>query len=569
MKKFYELKNLRGDIIGGLVAGIVALPLALAFGVQSGLGAVAGLYGAIAIGILAAIFGGTATQASGPTGPMTVVSAALVAAAVEFSGSLESALGIIFITFFLGGAFQILFGVLNIARYVKFLPYPVISGFMSGVGLIIILLQLFPFAGVSAPKNTLGVITELPRLFTELNWAALGLGAFTVAVYFLFPKITKVVPSALVALVSATLLGYFLRLDIPLIGDIPSGLPSLQIGTILSVDTSAYLLILEYALVLAVLGSIDSLLTSVIADNITKTKHDSNRELIGQGIGNMAAALVGGIPGAGATKGTVVNINAGGTTRLSGTIHGLFLLAVLLGLGQLAAYIPLSVLAGILIPIGFAIIDKKGFRHLRRVPKADAVVLIAVFLVTTFGSLIQAVGIGIVLASLLFMKRSSDLAEKGTAVTAFAGIEGEEVWEDEASAYPNLRNCVYIKHLYGPMFFGFTSHFQDLIKNLDEGICALIIRMDRVPHMDQSGLYAMEEAILDLTRRDVTVLLTGLHPQPYDMLRSIDVIPDLLPEDRLFDEFEDSIKWLKSEGLIKNGSNGAGKETELKPEAVN
>jgi SulP family sulfate permease len=369
-------------------------------------------------------------------------------------------------------------------------------------------------------------------------------------------------------LITASLGAFLLRLDVPLIGDIPSGLPSLQIGSFLTVDTSAYLLILEYALVLAVLGSIDSLLTSVIADNITKTKHNSNRELIGQGIGNIAAALIGGIPGAGATKGTVVNINAGGRTRLSGAVHGLFLLAVLLGLGQLAAYIPLSVLAGILIPIGFAIIDKKGFRHLLRVPKADAVVLVLVFLVTTFGSLINAVGIGVILASLLFMKRSSDLAEQGTAVTALAGIEGEDVWSDEIDDYPSLRDCVYIKHLYGPMFFGFTSHFQDLIQNLDKGICALIIRMDRVPHIDQSGLYAMEEAIFDLNQRGVTVLLTGLQPQPYDMLRTIDVIPDLLSEEQLFDEFEDSITWLRSEGLIKSDSNGFSTEKIGEPETV-
>jgi len=551
LKRIYDLKNLRGDLIGGLVAGIVALPLALAFGVQSGLGAVAGLYGAIALGILAAIFGGTATQASGPTGPMTVVAATLVAAVIEFSGSLESATGIIVLTFLLGGAFQILFGFLNIARYIKYLPYPVISGFMSGVGLIIILLQIYPLAGVAAPKTTLNVITELPRFFSSLNWAALGLGALTILIYYVFPRLTKAVPSALVALISVSLLSYFLKLNVPLIGEIPSGLPTLKVGSLLSIDSGAYLLILEYALVLAVLGSIDSLLTSVIADNITKTKHNSNRELAGQGIGNVVAALIGGIPGAGATKGTVVNINAGGRTRLSGTIHGLFLLAVLLGAGQLAAFIPLAVLAGILIPIGFAIIDKRGLKHLLHVPRADAVVLVTVFAITTFGSLIQAVGLGVVLASLLFMKRSSDLAEQGTAVTALAGVGGEEVWEDEASSFPVLRKCVYIKHLYGPMFFGFTSHFQDLIKNLDEGICALIIRMDRVPHMDQSGLYAMEEAILDLSRKGVTVLLTGLHPQPYDMLRTIDVIPDLVSEDRLFETFEDSVTWLKAEGMLK------------------
>jgi SulP family sulfate permease len=457
-------------------------------------------------------------------------------------------MGIIVLTFFLGGVLQILFGFLNIAKYIKFLPYPVISGFMSGVGLIIVLLQLYPFVGVKSPKSTLGVITEIPRFFAEMNLAALGLGLLTIAIYYLFPKITKAVPSALVALISVSLFSYLLKLDVPLIGEIPSGLPSLKIYGLFSVPSEAYLLIAEYALILAVLGSIDSLLTSVIADNITKTKHNSNRELIGQGIGNLVAALFGGIPGAGATKGTVVNINAGGRTRLSGTVHGLFLLAVLLGVGRLAAYIPLAVLAGILIPIGFAIIDKKGLKHLLHVPKADAVVLIAVLAITTFGSLIQAVGLGVVLASVLFMKRSSDLAEQGTSVTALAGTENEALWEDEVDDYLELKkNCVYVKHLYGPMFFGFTSRFQDLIKDLGETICALIIRMDRVPHIDQSGLYAMEEAILDLTRRGVYVLLTGLDEQPADMLRSIEVIPNLIPEDQIFEDFDDSIKWLRSE----------------------
>ncbi len=550
MKKIYDFKNFRGDLTGGLLAGVVALPLALAFGVQSGVGAVAGLYGAIILGFLGALFGGTATQVSGPTGPMTVISAALVSIAVQTYGSLDSALGIILLTFFLGGIFQIIFGFLNIARYIKFLPYPVISGFMSGVGLIIILLQVFPFGGVTSPKSTIDVLLELPRFFTEINFVALGLGALTVAIYYLFPKITKAVPSALVALVTVSLVSYFTKAQVPTIGDIPAGIPSLQIGTMFPIDTSLYLVVLEYALVLAALGSIDSLLTSVIADNITKTKHDSNRELIGQGIGNAVAALFGGIPGAGATKGTVVNINAGGRTRLSGVIHSIFLLAVLLGLGQLASFIPLAVLAGIIIPIGFAIIDKRALKHLLKIPKADAVVLILVFGITTFGSLIQAVGVGVVLASVLFMKRASDLAEQGTNVNALAGVEGEELWDDETTFTSDIKKCVYVKHLYGPFFFGFTSTFQDLIRSLDENICALIIRMDRVPHMDQSGLYAMEEAILDLTRRGVRVLLTGLQTQPSDMLKSIGAIPELVPQEQIFEDFKDSVKWLKQEDLI-------------------
>ncbi|MFD1061712.1 SulP family inorganic anion transporter [Winogradskyella litorisediminis] len=546
ISKFYNAKYLKGDLMGGLVAGIVALPLALAFGVQSGLGAISGLYGAIAVGIFAALFGGTATQASGPTGPMTVVSAALVAGAIELTGSLEAAMPIIVLTFLLGGIFQIVFGFLNIAGYVKYFPYPVVSGFMSGVGLIIIILQLFPFAGLSSAKSTWLVIQDFPRLFSDFNVYALILGAITVVVYYVFPYITKTIPSALVALITATLVGYFTGWDVPIIGEIPSGLPSLQIGGIFSVDANAYGLIAEYALVLAVLGSIDSLLTSVIADNMTKTKHNSNRELIGQGIGNSLAAIIGGIPGAGATKGTVVNINSGGRTRLSGTIHGLFLLTVLLGLGALAAYIPLSVLAGLLIPIGFKIIDVKGLKHLIRVPKADAVVLVIVLLITTFGSLIQAVGIGLLLASLLFMKRSSDIGEKGLEVGTLAGFDGEKPWQDEKDFYERYKDKVYIKHLYGPLFFGFTSHFQDEINNIPEQIEALIIRMDRVPYIDQSGLYALENAVLDLEKKGINVLLTAVQEQPKDKLISIDIIPDLISEEHIFDDISAAFAYIKT-----------------------
>ena len=546
MKRLYDFKNFKGDLTGGLVAGIIALPLALAFGVQSGMGAAAGLYGAIAVGIFAALFGGTETQASGPTGPMTVVSAALVAAAIELNGSLENAMGIILITFLLGGVFQIVFGLLNIAGYVKYFPYPVVSGFMSGVGLIIIILQLFPLVGLSSPKSTVAVIQDLPRMFAEGNLYALLLGAITVGIYYLFPKITKAIPSALVALVVASVIGYFSGWNVPVIGEIPSGLPSLQLTSLWPIDAGAYSIIAEYAIVLAVLGSIDSLLTSVIADNMTKTKHNSNRELIGQGIGNMLAALIGGIPGAGATKGTVVNINAGGRTRLSGALHGVFLLTVLLGLGTLAAHIPLAVLAGLLIPVGFKIIDFKGLKHLRVVPRADALVLIIVLLITTFGSLINAVVIGVALASLLFMKQSSDLAKNGMDVGPVSDFDGSKPWQDEIEFYEKYKDKVIIKHLYGPLFFGFTSYFKDEIKNLNPDISALIIRMDRVPYIDQSGLYALEEAVFDLKARNVEVIVTGLKEQPKDQLEAIDLIDDLIPHEDVFENIQAAFDYLET-----------------------
>ncbi len=548
--KFYDFKNLKGDLSGGVVAGVVALPLALAFGVQSGLGAIAGLYGAIILGILAALLGGTATQASGPTGPMTVVSASVVALAISKFGGIENALPIVLVTFFLGGIFQILFGLSRVGSYIKYFPYPVISGFMSGVGLIIILFQIFPFFGFSSPKSTIAVLQNFPKIFTGTNVAAIGIGLLTIAVYYLFPRITKAVPSTLVALIVASLVAYFLKIEVPLIGNIPSGLPELKIAGFFSIPSEAYAKIIEYAIVLAALGSIDSLLTSVIADNVTKTRHNSNRELIGQGIGNAVAAMFGGIPGAGATKGTVININSGGKTRLSGAIHGCFLLMILLGAGSLAAYIPIPVLAGILIPVGLNIIDYKALKHLLKVPRADMFVLLLVLIITTFGNLIYAVGIGIVLASVLFMKKIGDLAEERTNLKSLEEAHPESLWPDEQTLYAEYKNSVYIKRLYGPLFFGSVSGFQSMADKLDVDMKALIIRMDRVPYIDQSGLYALENLLFDLKKKDLPVILVGLQEQPKDKLLAIGIIPNLVQEDTICADIETAYILLKSKLTI-------------------
>lgn len=271
---------------------------------------------------------------------------------------------------------------------------------------------------------------------------------------------------------------------------------------------------------------------------MTKTRHSSNQELIGQGIGNMLAGLFGGIPGAGATKGTVVNINAGGKTRVSGAIHGLFLLAVLLGLGSLASRIPLAVLAGLLIPVGFKIIDFKGLKHLAKVPKSDAVVLVIVLLITTFGSLIQAVGVGLALSSLLFMIKAGKSGEERLSSSSLEALEDEKPWQDELPFYEANKERVLIKHINGPLFFGFTSYFKQQMEQVKAPVRIVIIRMDRVPFIDQSGLYTLEDSILELEMRQIDVFLVGLQEQPHDMLASVDVIPDLVAEDCVFDNVE-------------------------------
>ena len=539
----WRFNNLRGDVFGGITAGIVALPLALAFGVQSGAGPVAGLYGAIVLGIFAATFGGTSSQVSGPTGPMTVVAALVVIKAIEEYGSLEAGMGFIICIFLLAGVVQILFGVLKLGTYIKYIPYPVVSGFMSGIGGIIILLQIYPFFGQTSPKKVLDVITNIVDVIPIINWEAMIIASSTIAIIYLFPKITKAIPSTLVALISMTIVTTFIGLEVPVIGTIPSSLPELKIGAIASIHASDITLIIELALTLALLGAIDSLLTSVIADNITKTKHHSNRELVGQGIGNIMASCIGGLPGAGATMRTLVNVNAGGQTPLSGVIHGVLLLATLLGLGNYAQEIPIPVLAGILITVGVGIIDYKGFRHIKSVPRTDVVVMLIVLGMTMFVDLIQAVAVGLILSSILFMKQMSD--QLGSEVKILPIKENCRQWWKE-NIPDSIADKIYVKHFPGPIFFGFAPALQAMAESLPD-IRVVIFRMMDVPNIDQTGLYALEEVVLSLEKRNIAVVITGLQKQPYRMLQRINMIPGLIPENYIFDEIEDCIQWLGEE----------------------
>ncbi|MES2873990.1 MAG: SulP family inorganic anion transporter [Bacteroidota bacterium] len=534
----------KGDFFGGLTAGIVALPLALAFGVQSGLGAAAGLYGAIFLGFFAALLGGTPSQISGPTGPMTVVTTTTVAAFIAVTGSLTDAtIGALVVCFALAGIFQIIMGFAKIGTLIKYIPYPVISGFMSGIGVIIILLQLFPAIGQASPKTTVDVVQTIVPAFSNINTWALIYCALTIVIIYLFPKITKAVPSTLIALLAVTILSVILGNTVPVIGDIPQGFPPLRIGDIMSVPSEFYVTILEAALTLAALGAIDSLLTSVVADNVTKTRHDSNKELVGQGVGNAVTGLFAGIPGAGATMRTLVNIRSGGRNRVSGVIHAVVLLIILLGAGKYAALIPKAVLAGILITVGIGILDYKGFKHMSKVPRADAVIMIIVLIITVFLDLLVAVGIGMFLAAILFMKKMGDIAEEKNKTTDIYSALNETEWSDENMPVW-MKDNVVVKHLDGPLFFGFASAFQQRVNQLSN-IQYVIIRMEKVPFIDQTGLYALEESILSLEQKGIDVLLTGLQEQPKDMLRKIKLIPDLISDEHMFKTFNDCVTWLK------------------------
>ena len=598
MKKIFT--HIKGDVLGGLTAGIVALPLALAFGVSSGLGPSAGLYGAIFLSFFAALFGGTPTQISGPTAPMTAVSMVVIATILSVhNGSIEQALPYILGVFLLSGIFQIALGILGVGKYIKYIPYPVVSGFMTAIGVIILITQIIPVLGydvkndaeyieqfkplaeeqilekilveeskegllvledfeetikragevnqasiyeeaVNLAKNNssgvIGTIKALPRAFSNINWIEMILALSTIVIIYGFKKITTAIPSTLVALLIVSGIAIGFGIDYTSIQQIPDGFPKIQ-WTLFS--EFSFMQLFPYiltALTLSLLGAIDSLLTSVVADNLTKTRHLPNKELIGQGIGNSIGAIFGGIPGAGATIRTVVNIQSGGKTRISGMVASLVLLAILLVLSPVASQIPAAVLAGILVTVGIGVMDYKGLNTLSKIPKTEVAVMVVVLLLSVFWNLVYAVGIGLVLASLFFMKKMGDLAKDDTRVST---ISKEKAWKDKTKLSDSFKENVFIKHLNGPLFFGFTSEFVNIAKQIPKSARILIIRMDKVPYIDQSGLFALEDVLLDLNEKEIEILIVGIQSQPKYLMKTIGILGELIPEERIFDRFAD------------------------------
>lgn len=614
MKNLFS--NIKGDAFGGITAGIVALPLALAFGVSSGLGPTAGLYGAIFISFFAALFGGTNTQISGPTAPMTAVSMIIIAGIIAANdGNVEKALPVILTVFLLAGLMQIGLGVIGLGKYIRYIPYPVVSGFMTAIGVIILLTQILPSLGyypkedmeyvgqfkaqaeevilenilkeeagegilvlenfketisraeaisqadilkesqTLAAKETsgaLGAIKAFPNALKNIIWLEFILALGTIFIIYGFKRITKAVPSTLVALIVMSGIAVGFGLDYKPIQEIPSGFPVPNLEIFTEFRLSSITPFVFTALTLALLGAIDSLLTSVVADNMTKTKHKPNKELVGQGIGNSIAAVFGGIPGAGATIRTVVNITSGGKTKLSGMIAGIMLLIILLGLGPIASQIPAAVLAGILITVGIGVMDYKGLKAIPSMPKdvkigplkfsMEVLIMIVVLLLSTFWNLVYAVGIGLVIASLMFMKKIGDLTAQRSDVKK---LKDEKAWDDEKDFPERLKGNVFIKHIKGPLFFGSTSDFQQLALQIPDSAHFVVMRLGRMQYMDQSGLYAMEDMLLDLKSKNIKVLFVGLLNQPRYMMERIDIIPDFIPEENIFKDFKSCVKWLK------------------------
>ena len=509
--------NIRGDIYGGITAAVVALPLALAFGVASGAGPIAGLYGAIAVGFFAAIFGGTPAQISGPTGPMTVVMAAIV---TQYAGNPAMAFTVVM----LGGLLQILFGVLRLGRFINLMPFPVISGFMSGIGFIIIILQIAPFLGqANPPGGPLAALLNFPALLANPVGDAVAVGAISLAIVFLTPApINRIVPAPLIALAVGTVLALFLFAGAPVLANVPTGLPTLQMPTFTVADFPD---IVGSALVLAVLGSLDSLLTSLIADNATRTNHESDRELIGQGIGNIVAGLIGGLPGAGATMRTVVNIRAGGRTPISGALHAAVLLAVVLGLAPLAELIPHAVLAGILFKVGIDIIDWDYLRRIRRAPRIGVFFMLVVLGLTVFVDLIVAVAVGVVMASLLFVKRMADL--QGDSIRTITGeTEDAPLSEEAREILKEAGDRLMLFHLGGPMSFGVAKGMGRIFSVADKSE-ALVLDLTDVPLIDSSASLALRDGIKHAREEGQPVFMAGARPAVEEVLDRLGVLDEL------------------------------------------
>ncbi|MEM1291841.1 MAG: SulP family inorganic anion transporter [Cyanobacteria bacterium P01_H01_bin.162] len=528
-----NFRNVRGDVFGGVTAAVIALPMALAFGVASGAGPEAGLYGAVLVGFFAALFGGTPTLISEPTGPMTVVMTAVLAKLIAADPVNGKAMA--FTVVMMAGVFQILFGLLRLGRYVTLMPYTVISGFMSGIGVILIILQIGPFLGQSSPKGgVIGTITSLPDLIGNTVTPELILAVFTIAVLFFVPKkLKRFLPPQLLVLVAGTVLSLFLfgDADIRRIGPIEAGLPAMQMPTF---SAAQFQIMLIDALVLGALGCIDALLTAMVADSLTRTQHQSDKELIGQGLGNVVSGLFGGLPGAGATMGTVVNIQTGGRTALSGLVRAVLLMVVVLGASGLIAPIPLAVLAGIAMKVGVDILDWSFLKRAHSVSWKGTLIMYGVLFLTVFVDLIVAVGVGVFIANMLTIDRLTKLQSEGVkTITDADEDEDLQMTPEEQMLLDRADGRVLLFHLSGPMIFGVAKAIARE-NNAMEDHDVLVLDLQDVPILGVTAALALENSIQDASDNDRPVFVVGASAQALKRLEKLG-IHRFVPPERLVD----------------------------------
>ena len=530
----FNTNNLRGDAFGGLTAAVIALPMALAFGIAVGnasgvpeVGAAAGLWGAVIIGLVASLFGGTPTLISEPTGPMTVVFTSVVISFASTAESPEKALAMAFTVGVLAGVFQILFGLFRLGRYITMMPYTVISGFMSGIGIILVLLQLAPFLGQDPKGGVMGTLSQLPALIQGTQPMELSLAVITLTILWFTPSaLKKVCPPQLLALVVGTLLAVsvFSGAGLRTIPSFSAEFPTLSMPDF-SGDQIRMMVV--NAAVLGMLGCIDALLTSVVADSLTRTEHDSNKELIGQGLANVASGLFGALPGAGATMGTVVNIQAGGRTALSGVIRAVVLMLVVLLAAPLASMIPLAVLAGIALKVGIDIIDWEFLKRAHHLSPKAAVITYGVIVLTVLVDLITAVGIGVFVANVLTIDRMSALQSKKVK-TISTTDDDVELSEEEQSLLDQAAGKVLLFQLAGPMIFGVAkaiSREHNAIGNCQ----AVVFDLSEVSHLGVTAAIALENAVKEAMEVGRQVFMVGATGSTANRLRKLKLL-ERLPE---------------------------------------
>lgn len=504
MFNYFSRDNLRNDIMGGLTAAIVSLPLALTFGVASGAGAEAGLYGAIIIGLFAAVFGGTPTLISEPTGPMTVVMAAIVTGLV--ADNPEQGLSMAFTVVMMAGLFQIAFGLLKLGKYITMMPYSVVSGFMSGIGVILVIIQLAPALGQAAPSGgVIGTLGAIPHIFSHIQLNEVILTALTLGILFFTPKaIAKRIPAQLIALIGVTTVSVFAfdADSIRRIGEISLSLPTPTLPTF---SAEQFQTMLVNAAVLGMLGCIDSMLTSVIADNLTRTEHKSDKELVGQGLGNVFSGLLGGLPGAGATMGTVVNIQAGARSAWSGVARVVVLVIGVFGAASLLGSIPLAVLAGIAVKVGLNILDWSFIKRAHHVSWQSTLVMYSVLLLTVFVDLIAAVGIGVFIANILIIDKLSATQSKN--IRAISDLDDEIPLDDTQSALLNQANGrILYFYLSGPMIFGVSKALARERANIPNHD-VVIVDLSDVSLLDDTMSLSIENLIYEARDMHKEVIL--------------------------------------------------------------
>jgi SulP family sulfate permease len=534
-------RNVRSDVLAGITVAMVVLPMALAFGVASGLGAIAGMWSAVAAGLIAGPLSGSAWSVGGPTGPMTIQILSIAQTHQLPDGTPD--LIFIFTTIALAGFILIVLGLLKLGQFIKFTPYSVISGFMTGLGILYMLLQLNPFLGLPGAKSISAAITELPSTIMHTSLPAVGIGVLTLVIVVIWPKISPVtwLPGPLIGLFLGTMATIFFGLDIPKIGDVPTGLPELFLPNLELIETA-----FVPAAALAGLCIFDSLLTCLIIDNMTGTHHNSDRELVAQGSSNLFSGLVGGLGGATNTMPCVVNIQSGARTRLAAITMGMVLLSLILGLGPLAASIPLSALAGILLKAGYDILDMRVLPVVRRLPTSDLMVFGLVVFMTVFWNLLSAMAMGLAVAFFRFVKDQADRykadlnqrdedikQEEEDLIFAFArdharkiSQNGANIGEVSGRFEHMVQDRILIVRPHGPLFFGAIDWLTETVEHLD-GKDVLIIRCRWLDELDLSGAYALGDLIEAANSRGVAVLTAGMTPRTRQVLADLNELSRL------------------------------------------